>query len=465
MQSSFPFDAPQNFDMPRHNLYAILIVALISIVCYQRQDKTLYGRYLSRVLTTIDRDSLEPVDTAKLFDGAMRGIVGELDEYSSYISSEEREEFETDLEQEFGGIGVMIRLEPAVASREEQALVVVAPPRFGTPAQRAGVQVRDRILKIDDRSTQGMTMKEVIRQMRGEVGEPITLLVQHLHAEQPSELRMTREIIQVPSVLGGHLRDDGAWGFQLPDDSRIAYVRLTNFGEKTTTELTDVLATLEHQPIEALLLDLRDNAGGLLEAAVEACDLFLPDDLEIVRIKGRQGKTQQVYRSTGDGRYRDWPLVVLVNKYSASASEIVAACLQDHGRAKIVGQRTWGKGTVQHVIRIQGGRSILKLTAASYWRPSGKNIHRMSQAGDEDAWGVSPLDENRIELTDQQMARGRRWRAEQAILAAPRDPGSDGRGPGPPEPPVSLLDDPQLHRAVELLREQLEVPAVLPAAA
>lgn len=423
--------------MPRRNLLIIVIAIVSCVVCLVRADRSPYGRYLGQVLDAIDRWALQHVPPQQIFDGAMRGIVGQLDEHSSYISSRDLELFEADLEQEFGGIGVVLQ-----QKGENRQLTVVSPPLFGTPALDAGIRVHDQILNIDGVPTVGMPMEEVVRRMRGKKGEPLVLTLLHRGEDQPVTKRIVRDTIRIPSVLGDFRRPDGSWEYRLAHDPRVGYVRIHSFGERTSEELRSALEPLRAGSIRALVLDLRDNAGGLLPAAVETCDLFLPEGRVIVSIRGRHPGMEDVRESTGRGGFLDIPMVILVNHYSASASEIVAACLQDHQRAVVAGERTWGKGTVQHVIPIESGRSILKLTAATYWRPSGKNIHRL---GDDDSgsWGVEPDPGLALPLSEDERAAIR----EQRNL---RDTMFGRRKDLPP------LADPQLELVLESLSSQLE---------
>ncbi len=199
----------------------------------------------------------------------------------------------------------------------------------------------------------------------------------HPGLSEPVDIDLKRETIMVNSILGDIRDQKGNWKFALAIDSRIALLRITKFGDKTVAELTNVLALLTDQGVEALVIDLRDNYGGALDAAAAISDMFLRGGEAIVTTRGRDRKIRDRYVATGQGIYTQIPLAVLINHNSASASEIVAACFQDHRRAVIVGQRSYGKGTVQRLMRVESGRSLLKLTSATYWRPSGVNIHRM----------------------------------------------------------------------------------------
>jgi carboxyl-terminal processing protease len=190
--------------------------------------------------------------------------------------------------------------------------------------------------------------------------------------------------------MGDRRDKDGSWQFRLESDPRIALVRITSFGDRTAAEFSNVMAKLTAEGVRAIVIDLRYNPGGSLEAAVAVCQMLLPADKIIVETRGRRQVLLHRYASTFDGKYVDMPLVVLVDQNSASAAEIVAACLQDHGRAIVIGQRSYGKGTVQQLLPLESGKSLLKLTWASFWRPSGANIHRAVGVPDDAKWGVSP---------------------------------------------------------------------------
>jgi len=276
--------------------------------------------------------------------------------------------------------------------------------------------------------------------------------MRHVGDEEPFEVDVTRAIIPIESVLGDRRGEDGIWDFSLEEDPRITYVYMTAFGEHTADELTE---TLKDRKVEALILDLRDNAGGLLPAAVDTCDLFV-DDGVIVSTRERGGTMRRPPAKATSKTIidRDVPMVVLTNGFSASASEILAACLQDHGRAKIIGQRTWGKGTVQNVIEVEGGRAALKLTTANYWRPSGKNIHRGKDARDEDDWGVRPDEGFEVVLTDEEADQVRKQRQKRDAFLD-REWEEDAVDPEKENADEPFFD-PQLRKAIEYLEEQLQ---------
>ena len=267
---------------------------------------------------------------------------------------------------------------------EPPRLVIVGPPEPGTPAARANLLPGDRILAIDDHDTEGLAMSDVLGLMRGRPGTTIRLLIQQEHAPQPRSFELVREVINIESILGDRRNEKGAWEFRLADEPRIAHVRIASFGDRTAIEFASILEQVLADGAAAVVLDLRDNAGGALDAAVAVCEMLLPADKLIVETRGRGEALRQRYATSVDGRYLDLPIAVVVNQNSASAAEIVAACLQDHGRAIVAGERTYGKGTVQQLVPLESGRSLLKLTWASFWRPSGARIHRPAGTAEDD---------------------------------------------------------------------------------
>jgi carboxyl-terminal processing protease len=222
----------------------------------------------------------------------------------------------------------------------------------------------------------------------------------------------------VPSVLGDHRKPDDQWDFMLDKDKKIGYVRISGFIQSTADELKKALDELKEQGMRGLILDLRDDPGGLLSAAVEVSDLFLGDG-EIVSTKGRNTQPK-TFKAQKDSPFEDLPMVVLVNQNSASASEIVSAALQDHHRAIVVGQRTYGKGSVQNIFELDEGNSVLKLTVASYYRPSGENIHKFRNAKATDQWGVSPDKGYEVKLSTSDYVRWLRARRTHDLAAGHR---------------------------------------------
>lgn len=386
----------------------------------------------------IDRNFVEKVDRRELVEAAMRGMIMKLDPYSSYIDTTELKQFNESVDQEFGGIGIQVTVEP----KTRQLMVMTPIP--GTPAYKAGIRAGDHIIEIDGKATaeftEGREMDSAVKMMRGKPGEVVKVKIQHNGAASSEDLEIVRAIIKTPTVLGDHYDSAGNWSYLMPGEEKIGYIRLTSFGRNSAEEVHDALESLKKEGMKALVLDLRFNPGGLLSAATAISDYFVESGL-IVSTKGRNTETQE-YKARRAGTYSGFPMVVLVNRYSASASEIVSACLQDHKRAIVIGERTWGKGSVQNVIELEGGKSALKLTTASYHRPSGKNIHRLPKATEKDEWGVMPDEGFEIKLSTEEMGKLFDSRREREILNNGQAPKSD-------------FVDTQLAKGVTYLKEQL----------
>jgi carboxyl-terminal processing protease len=379
--------------MPRRNLYLLTTLVLVSLACFFRTDRC--WQIVAFAMNQIDHRALEKTDRHKLVEGALGGMMKQLeDEHSVYISPRMLADVKRTLDGQFEGIGIEVAMDT-----ESQQLVVVS-PLYGSPAELAGLRPRDRILRIDGKSTKGMSLQDASDLMRGQEGSAVLLSILHAGQELPAEIKIVRAAVHVDTVIGLTRSPKGAWDYSVEGHPGIGYVRITRFGEGTAEELGHVLERLEAGGMQGLVVDLRDNRGGLLRSAVEICNAFIESGV-IVTTRRRDGSVKDEYKADGQARFAGQPIAVLVNAESASASEIVAACLQDHGRAKIIGQRTFGKGTVQEVIDLQpdrgpaalsspGNWGALKLTTASYWRPSGRNIHRHKGAAATDAWGVMP---------------------------------------------------------------------------
>jgi len=366
------------------------------------------------VLDEVDHDYVRELDAnakRKLVEDMINGGLMRLDEHSSYINERRYKQFTKDTKAKFTGVGIQLNTDP-------NGLLIVHTPLVGTPAYEAGILAGDIILKIDGRSTETMTQDDAVDLIQGEVGKVVTLTVLHEGGKEPVDISITRAEIKVQSVMGDMRKSDQEWDFMLDKENKIGYVRLTGFNETTAEELRLALVELKKEGLRGLVLDLRTNPGGLLRSAVEVSRLFLTEG-RIVSTRGRE-KEEEAYDADGKGALlvpdKDYPMAVLINKYSASASEIVAAALQDHGRAVIIGERSYGKGSVQNVIKMEGGKSALKLTTASYWRPSGKNIHRFFDSKDTDDWGVRPNDSGYM-LTKESVNALRKGAIPEAVLA------------------------------------------------
>lgn len=401
--------------MSHRNLLLLLVAALVCYACYIRAEQNPYARYIAAGFSVIDRWALEEVPDQVLFDRAMDAMVDVLhehgDEHSEFIDATSSDAFREDITQEFGGVGIRLQVfgDPPLPT-------VIGLPEPGSPAAEADIRIGDRLEAVDGKSTEGLDVEEVTTLVRGPVGDPVTLSIRRPGSSELRGVTLERAVITVESILGDLRDDDGRWMFRLPQDPRIAYLRITKFGDKTADELERILGEEHKTPLAGLILDVRDDGGGALDAAVKICDLFLRAGRPIVTTRQRDRTIRERYVSTGTGAYPDLPIVMLVDRNSASASEIVAACLQDYERAAIVGERTFGKGTVQQLIRVESGRSLLKLTTATYWRPSGKNIHRMPGDSEAGEWGVTPDPSLEAKLSKGQYKDWRRYRLTRDLV-------------------------------------------------
>lgn len=379
-------------------------------------------------LDQVERNYVKKVDRRELMEAAIHGVLSKLDPYSNYISPDDLSRFKTSVEQQFGGIGIQITI-------DHDQLKVLS-PIVGSPAYRAGLQAGDAIVEIEGKGTDGITLDEAVRKLKGEAGSSVTMTIVHPGSGKKEPVTIKREIIRMDTVMGDLRKDNGVWDFMLDKDHHIGYIRITAFSRETAHELKRALEDLKSQGLKGLIIDLRFNPGGLLTSAIEISDMFISEG-RIVSTKGRN-TPQRTWDATREGTYDGFPVAILVNRYSASASEIFSACLQDHHRAVIIGERTWGKGSVQNVIELENGKSALKLTTASYQRPSGKNIHRFPDAKESDEWGVMPDKGYDLKLPDRELAELMQYRRERDIFnprakaeAAVQQPVD--REPGEPE--------------------------------
>ncbi|HEY4308001.1 MAG TPA: S41 family peptidase [Pirellulales bacterium] len=333
-------------------------------------------------LDQVERNYVKNISRRELMEAAIHGVLGKLDQYSNYISPEEIGQFKTSVENQFGGIGIQIDL------TRDGRLVVIS-PLVGSPAYRAGMQAGDHIVAIEGKPTDDIrSVQDAVTKLKGEPGTKVTITTLRPSTGDRRTLSIERELVHLETVMGDQRKGDDSWDFMLDHDRKIGYIRITSFSRDTEHDLAQALAELKREKVRGLILDLRFNPGGLLTSAIGVADLFVTQG-KIVSTEGRNTKSRS-WDAQEEGTYEGFPMVVLVNRYSASASEIVSACLQDHHRALVIGERTWGKGSVQNVIELEGGKSALKLTTASYQRPSGKNIHRFPDASEADEWGVKP---------------------------------------------------------------------------
>jgi carboxyl-terminal processing protease len=489
--------------MPLRNLAWLLIVpgfVLVGLaICYSapapdRDYKLL--RQVVDVLAEVDSNyvkELSDEDREKFVESMINGGLHDLDPHSEYLNADKRKQFESDSEGSFGGVGITLGTDAATK------LLKVSHPMPGTPAFEKGVIAGDFIPFIGTTPTNGMTTTEAAKLIKGKIGTTVTLTIRRAGRDPADQqVTLTRAAIEMHPVLGVRRRTDDPlrWEWFADPAHKIALIRIKGFSELTagtkdkTGELPKALEEIKAAGGRALILDLRENPGGLLSQSAAVVDLFIPEGQRIVSTRDRRGSERKLDAkikkdfdlSTEEGRQKERqsptfvpvpgdprPMVVLINKGSASASEIVAAALQDHGRAVVVGERSYGKGSVQKLFNLSGGAAV-KLTTETYWRPSGKNIDRpRAPKENPDEWGVKPNPGLEVAVPAEDRLRYG-LEVERLDWIAGR---ADVVGPNPPKQPPAeqyvpldiegkpIIDvskpyeDRPLTRAVEYLRKQL----------
>ena len=344
-------------------IVSTLFLLIYTSTSYSKND--LYEKIdlFGEVLENIKKEYVDDVDQAEVMDSAINGVLQSLDPYSAYMSPELFKEMQTDTKGEFGGLGIEIGMESGV--------VKVISPIDGTPAAIAGIKAGDYIVKIGKEQVQGKSLFEAVKLMRGPVGTSINLTIRRKNVKKPIEFKITRKIIEVQSVSSKII------GVR----KNLGYIRLKSFNENSDKQFLKTVKEFEKKPkIKGYVLDLRNNPGGLLSQAINITDFFL-DDGEIVSTKGRKiSETRKFFARRGD-EVKGKPIVVLINNGSASASEIFAGALKDHKRAIILGENSYGKGSVQSIIPLTNGGGM-RLTISKYYLPSGKSISEVGVTPD-----------------------------------------------------------------------------------
>ena len=418
-------------------LLSILVVGSLflngSSVDVEADTSDVYKRIeiFTEVLRQIEKNYVEPQDPKDLIYGAIKGMVQSLDAHSSFMTKEEHQELLIETKGSFSGVGIEITI-------RDNILTVVSPIE-GTPAHKAGIKAGDKIVRINDKPTNDMTLTDAVKNIRGPKGTKVKLTVRRKGDDNPLDFTVTRNVIPLRSIRSYLLTPE------------VGYVRISNFQSKTTRDLSSALEKLENgRNIKGLILDLRNNPGGLLSQAIKVSDLFLDSGI-VVSTKGRNASQNMEVSAHKNKESRDYPIIVLVNGGSASAAEIVAGALQDNKRALILGTRTFGKGSVQTILPLSDG-SGLRLTTAKYYTPNGKSIQLSGIDPDIHLEFILPTD-------DKEKEKPHFFREEDLKRHMPRETGEEEEtkrevGDKETEEKVKILleRDNQVRHALQLLQ-------------
>ena len=345
-------------------------------------------RYFREVMQTVKENYYDgsKADYKGLTRAALKGMVNQLDPHSEFMTADEFAETEEELSSEFTGVGIQVE--------QRDGKIIVVASISGTPADTAGIRRGDQLVKVDGRALDNPTLDKTIKLIRGKPDTEVTLTMLRTSQSKELDFKLRRQRILMPSVRNASMRSDG-----------IGYLQITQFSEPTGSEFAETLTKMEKQGMHALVIDLRNNPGGLLTSAIEVCNEFFDRNELVVYTQGRTADSKESFKADGKHPPRSYPIVLLVNGGTASAAEIVAGAMQDTHRAVVVGERTFGKGSVQSVIEMDGGEGM-KLTTARYFTPSGRVIHEhgvMPQAEveiSEDDESKLRLQQSRVEIGD-----------------------------------------------------------------
>lgn len=413
-------------------LLSILALHLSPTLARRDTDYSFVRTYVD-IHRQVSANYVEDVDETKLQQGAIEGMLTQLDPYSVYVPPAKKEEFDRMLEGTFKGVGVQL-------NQRADGRIEVVTPIDGSPAYRAGVKVGDIILKVNGESLEGTDLSGVIKKIGGELGTTVKLTVLHATGNE-EELAMKRDEIVVPTLKGYQRKANDDWDWYVCEDPKIAYLRLTQFTPTSSEAIKSTLTKLLADGMKGMILDLRFNPGGQLDQAVQIVDLLIEKGT-IVVTKGRN-RPEDIKVAHKEGTLPYFPMIVLVNEHSASASEIVAGSLQDNKRAIVVGTRSYGKGSVQELIPLDGNNGELKLTVAYYYLPSGRLVHKKKDAKD---WGVEP--QIVVPMDEEQQKKMQQARLDLESFHRPTTkPASKPVAAAPATQPV----DTQLQRAVDTL--------------
>ena len=389
-------------------------------------------RVFAEALSLVQKNYVEETKTKDLVYGAIKGMLSELDPHTNFMPPTAYKEMQVDTKGEFGGLGIQI-------SMKDKKLVVIAPIE-DTPAWNAGIKAGDHIFKIDNEPTRDLALEKAVEKMRGPKGTKVFLTILREGEKDPLEFTIVRDIIKIKSVKHKMMEDN------------IGYIRLTQFQERTAEDMKEALKDLEKQEMKSLVLDMRNNPGGLLKVSVQVAELFIKGGKLVVSVKGREGDKEEYLSASADAR-EDYPIVALVNEGSASASEIVAGALQDWERAVVLGTQTFGKGSVQTVFSLSDG-SGMRLTTAKYYTPKGVSIQN---TGITPNITVKPIKKGEEKESKFIRERDLKKHLENESIPTEEEMQKEGSKEGDqevsPSPVASAEEqDIQLERAVDLLK-------------
>jgi len=429
----------------KHGITWVVVFGVIVLMFLQlppmaaKQDSVVHTySALIEVDALAKQQFVEPIEDDRLVDGAIRGMMFQLDPYSGYIAPEELPAFERRSRGDYSGVGIEVGMQGG-------QLTVIAPVE-GSPAAQAGVLAGDALFSIEGHRLEGLSVFDVEEMLVGPPGTWVHIEVRHPGEREVSKLSMVRGPVHLTTVRGFHRDPSGVWDYLIDPSGRIGYIRVSNFRENTMRDFDAALRELLDDGAAALVLDLRFNPGGLMQQAVAMVDRFVGQGVILSTVTRRQAVDE--YMATRMGTIDNLKLVVLINGNSASAAEIVAGSLQARGRAMVVGERSFGKGSVQHLIHLVGHKAAVKLTVAYYRLPGGRIIHRTDKNANTDLWGVTPDLEVTLDKSEVQAIHQSRRMVDES-------PDKEVESPGVPVrrdlPLPGLVLDRQLGEALVLL--------------
>jgi carboxyl-terminal processing protease len=449
--------------MNREKFAWLLSIVLVAFLAFQmprslahRDDDYSFARTLIDIHRQVMTNYVEQPDEQKLSQGAIDGMLGQLDPFTNYVPAANQEQFDNMLEGSFKGVGIQL-------DQKDNGDIEVITPIDNSPAARAGVWAGDIIEKVNGEDIKNLKLAEVMKKVKGPNGTPVTLTLKH-DTGAIVDLTMNREDIVVPTIKGyrrvanSKPADVDQWDYWVGNNPKIGYVRITQFTGDTFTSLKKVTDKLLAEHMQGLILDLRFDPGGRLDQAKDVVNLFVSKGV-IVKVKGRNRPEEVTYAKPEASLSQTFPMVVMVNEHSASASEIVAGSLKDNKRALIVGSRSYGKGSVQELIPLEGGAGELKLTVAYYYLPSGRLVHRKKDSTD---WGVDP--QLAVPMDAEQEKRLMQEQLDLDVLHGPGNHPASAPATAPATQPV----DPQLNASIDELTQDIRsgknalVPATQP---